>query len=395
MLVTDLLGNIASGPPKTDKQKLGRLIELLERSGIDPDDIGRVEKIKVWQGFHKNAEGEAEVVDLSGVVLSPSWETGPEWPVAQQGPAVKLPKSNVTPWSEEGWKRAVILPDIQAGYYRDVDDTLRPTHDENAIELALNLVKKVRPSLVILVGDNLDLPEFGKYLVTPSFMRTTQATIDWTTRFCAQLRACAPEAEIVWLAGNHEERIPKWLASNAAAAFGLRRGRVEEDMPLGWPVLSVPFLCRMDEFGIDYRAGYPASHFWLTERLKIVHGDRVKSRGSTAHLYLTQEKVSVIFGHIHRREWAEITREDHDGPRTIMAASPGCLARIDGVVPSHGQGLDLDGRPLTRHENWQQGLAVVDFNTDSGNFCYQQVPIFNEKGISWMRYEGKEYRVLS
>lgn len=110
-------------------------------------------------------------------------------------------------------------------------------------------------------------------------------------------------------------------------------------------------------------------------------------------MYLGQEKVSVIFGHIHRREWAEITREDHDGPKTIMAASPGCLARIDGVVPSYGQGLDLDGRPLPRHENWQQGLAVIDYNEDSGNFYYQQVPIFKESSDAWMRFENKEYRV--
>lgn len=391
--MTTLLGDLSKGSPKSEKQKLGNLLELLERSGIDPDDIGRVEKIKVWQGFHKNAEGEAEVVDLSGVVLSPAWETGPEWPVAAPGPSVRLPKSRVVPWYEGGWKKAVILPDIQAGYYRNPDDTLEPTHDEDAISLSLELIKKVKPSLIVLVGDNLDLPEFGKYAITPAFLRTTQATIDWTTLFCAQLRAAAPEAEIVWLAGNHEERLPKWLASNAAAAFGLRQGRLEKDLPLGWPVLSVPFLCRMDEFGIDYRPGYPAANLWITPCLKVVHGDKVKSRGSTSHMYLGQEKVSVIFGHIHRREWAEITREDHDGPKTIMAASPGCLARIDGVVPSYGQGLDLDGRPLPRHENWQQGLAVIDYNEDSGNFYYQQVPIFKESSDAWMRFENKEYRV--
>lgn len=392
VLVTDLLGNLSEGPPKSDKQKLGKLIELLERSGIDPDDIGRVEKIKVWQGFHKNADGEAEVVDLSGVVLSPSWETGPQWPVAQPGPAYRLPKSNVSPWNQDGWDRVMVLPDMQIGYYRDLDGELISTHDESAIELAVGLIKKVRPTQVILLGDNLDLPEFGKYIVTPSFLRTTQATVDWATRLCAALRASAPEASIVWLAGNHEERLPRWLATNAGAAFGLRRGRVEESMPVGWPVLSVPFLCRMDEYGIDYRPGYPASVVWLTPKLKIIHGDKVKARGSTAHVYLGQEQVSVIYGHIHRREWAEITREDHDGPKTVMAASPGCLARIDGAVPSYHQGTDLDGRPLTRHENWQQGIAVVDRH-ESGEFFYQQVPIFQDADSAWLRYEGKIYQV--
>jgi predicted phosphodiesterase len=391
--VTDLLGSLSLGPPKTDKQKLGKLVELLERSGIDPDEIGRVEKIKVWQGFHKNSLGEAEVVDLSGVVLSPSWETGPQWPVVAQGPVYKLPKNTVTPWAGSGWDRVVVLPDMQIGYFRDGDDSLVSTHDEAAIEVAVSIVKKVRPTQVILLGDNLDLPEFGRYAITPAFLRTTQATIDWATKLCASLRASAPSAEIIWLAGNHEERLPRWLASNAGAAFGLRRGKVGVEQPTGWPVLSVPFLCRMDEYDIDYRPGYPASAVWVTDKLKVVHGDRVKSKGSTAHAYLSQEQVSVVYGHIHRREWAEVTREDHAGHRTIMAASPGCLARIDGAVPSYHQGTDLDGRPLIRHENWQQGIAVIDRHV-SGEFLYQQVPIFKDESGSWARFEGREYRFI-
>ena len=87
--------------------------------------------------------------------------------------------------------------------------------------------------------------------------------------------------------------------------------------------------------------------FWITPQLKVIHGNKVASGGSTAHKYLGTEKVSTVFGHVHRREWAERTREDHDGPKTIMAASPGCLARIDGVVPATNGGTDLDGRPIT------------------------------------------------
>jgi hypothetical protein len=166
---------------------------------------------------------------------------------------------------------------------------------------------------------------------------------------------------------------------NAAAAFGLRQGNTPE----GWPVLSVPHLCRLDDHRVTYRPGYPASDLWVTPRLRIIHGDRVKSRGSTAHKYLDDEKSSVIYGHIHRIERAHRTRDDHDGPREIMAASPGCLARIDGAVPSTKQGLDLDGRPLTRHEDWQQGLAVVISDDVSGEFDYEQVRI--DRGRAWWR----------
>jgi hypothetical protein len=105
-------------------------------------------------------------------------------------------------------------------------------------------------------------------------------------------------------------------------------------------------------------------------------------------VYLNNEKTSVIYGHIHRIEMAYKTREDFDGPRTIMAASPGCLARIDGAIPSTKGGVDLDGRPLTRYENWQQGLAVVTFEDKRDHkFYYESTPIYN----GWAMYHGKEF----
>lgn len=371
----------AAAPPKASRATLGKLAELLERSGIDLDDVARVQKVRAWQGFYKGDDGEAHTVDMHGIELVPSWADGPQWPVAKPGPVVRLPKAKATT-APVGWPNAVVLPDMQIGYFHGPDG-LEPTHDEAAIAAALAVTKAAKPAVVVLVGDNLDLPEFGRYRLTPAFMRTTQPAIDRATTLCAELRRAAPNARIVWLAGNHEERLPNWLLDNAAAAHGLRQGNTPES----WPVMSVPFLTRMDDHDIEYRPGYPASHYWITERLKVVHGELVRSNGSTAAAYLSREKTSSIFGHVHRREYAARTRDDHDGPREIMAASPGCLCRIDGAVPSVKGGVDLDGRPLRRSEDWQQGLAVVPFDPDSGHFDYEQVAI--RQGVA--RWRGREY----
>lgn len=364
--------------------RLGKIADLLERNGIDLDEIGRVERVNLWQGFHKDDEGNAQVVDLAGISLSPKWADGPEWPPVQQAPPVKVGAPAVKARTVDGWHSAVILPDIQAGFFRNADDVLEPIHDEAAIAVALGICRDVRPDLVVLVGDNADFAEFGRYRLTPAFARTTQATVDRLAVLCAEVRAAVgPDCRIVWLAGNHEERLPNHILDNAVAAFGLRRGGAPES----WPVLSVPFLCRFDDHGIEYLPGYPASSVWINERLRVIHGDKVRSGGSTAHAYLATEKTSVIFGHVHRAEYAERTREDHDGPKTILAASPGCLARTDGVVPSTKGGTDLDGRPVQRHEDWQQGIAVVDYEPGDGRFVYDHAPIRN----GWARWRGKDY----
>lgn len=363
--------------------KLGALADLLERSGISMEDVGRVERVNAWQGFYKDDDGEAHKVDMHGISLVPKWADGPEWPVVDRGPAVKLPARKTTTRQTTGeWQTAVVLPDIQAGYFRGPDG-LEPTHDEVALAVALRIVKAAKPAQVVLVGDNADFPELGRYRVSPAFAQTTQATIDRLAVLCAELRQAAPDADIVWLAGNHEERLPNYILDNARAAFGLRQGNTPES----WPILSMPHLCRMDDHGVRYVPGYPASSHWVTPRLKVVHGDKHTSNGSTAHKYLGSEKTSVVFGHVHRREYAARTREDHDGPKEVMAASPGCLARTDGAVPSTKGGLDLDGRPMKRHEDWQQGCAVVDYHVETGDFAYENVAIHSGRA----RWRGKEY----
>lgn len=355
MSFADALDETTTDDGTEGRRILTKLAAELQRRGITENEIGRLSRISMWQGLTKNDDGVAEIHDLYGFQLAPSWENGPEWPVLQPGPTLKVTRPKVQRRVTNETIVAV-LPDMQIGYYRHPSGELEPTHDTAAIDVALSVVKALRPARVVLLGDNLDLPEFGKYRVSPAFALTTQATIDYATELVGRLRAAVgPDCTIDWLAGNHEERIQNWAMDNARAAFGLRRGM----SPESWPVLTVPYLCRLDDHDVTYHPGYPASDLWLTDNLKIIHGDRVKSRGSTAHKYLDDQKVSVIYGHIHRIERAHRTREDIDGPAEIMAASPGCLARIDGAVPSTKQGLDLDGRPLTRAEDWQQGLGVV------------------------------------
>jgi hypothetical protein len=385
--LSSTLATISKETKKTEDKKkiLGALAEMLEKKNIDIAEIGDIKRISLYQSVIKNDLGEAEVQDLAAIQFSPSWESGPEWPVVQQGKPVQLQKTTTKSKAPTTFKTCVIVPDIQFGFYRNFDGQMEPTHDEKAISILLAMVKDIQPELIVCVGDNLDLPEMGKYITYPAYAQTTQASIDRATMFCAQMRDAAPHSKIVWLAGNHEERMPKYLVNNAVAAYGLRKGNA----PDSWPVLSVPYLCRMDEFGVEYKPGYPAADFWINKKLRIIHGDRVKSSGSTAHVYLNAEKTSVIYGHIHRIETAFKTREDFDGPRTIMAASPGCLARIDGAIPSTKGGVDLDGRPLTRHENWQQGIGVVHYE-DKGEhkFSYEVAPIYN----GWCMFRGKEYK---
>jgi len=140
----------------------------------------------------KGDDGEPRVIDLHGIEFVPTFADGPQWPVVTPGPMVKLPAAPRQARPVVGFQTCVVLPDIQLGYFRTASNDLEAIHDEAAISVALQIVKAVKPSLIVLVGDNLDLCEFGKYRTSPPFQRTTQAAIDRATVLCAQLRLRHP-----------------------------------------------------------------------------------------------------------------------------------------------------------------------------------------------------------
>jgi hypothetical protein len=241
---------------------------------------------------------------------------------------------------------------------------------------AIAMVRLVRPNLIVNLGDTLDLAEFSRFEIEPAFALTTQLAVDRTHRFLAEQRANAGwDCEIRLIEGNHDRRIQKAIVANAKAAFGLRQACTP---PEHWPVMSVPHLLRLEELGVEYVDGYPAGITWINDRLACVHGEKLKMSQ-----VVDDERVSVIQGHVHRIQMQYKTRRVRDGARVTLAATPGCLCRTDGSVPSTKGSVDSWGRAIKRPEDWQNGLAVVTYRDGDSPFSVELVPIFD--GVAHFR----------
>lgn len=382
------LNGVKSGV--ADKQtRLGRIADLLEKNKIDIDDIGRINKVtlKDYQMGSKDEAGNPQVTDLesASIIFSPKWEDGASWDPVTQARPVRIAQVKVRPQSKKE-KVAVILPDPQIGYRHFMDtNELDPFHDEQAMNVALQVVKELQPDLIVNLGDFLDFPAFGKYEQEASWAQTTQHAIDRGYRFLAEQRAYSPNAEIIVMEGNHDRRLDAAIKRNFMSSVGLKRacGKM--------PVLSVPFLLRFDELNVTYQDGYPAARYWINDRLAVEHGYRINSAGSTAHKVAAQEGVSIIFGHIHRIETHYKTMDVRGKPKTVMGATPGCLCRIDGAVPSMKGSTNVMGRPILKYENWVHGMAVVEYEEGDGAFSYHDYFINPLDGYS-LRMNGKTYR---
>ena len=73
---------------------------------------------------------------------------------------------------------------------------------------------------------------------------------------------------------------------------------------------------------------------------------------------------------------------ERNGSRTIFAGSPGCLSRIDGMIPSGQTGISSSGTQLgQKHEKWQQGLWLIWYQ-DSGSQKAAPEPVVIENGTA-------------
>lgn len=362
---------------------LGKLADLLHRQGIAVEDIGKVQRVNIWQQGYKDADGVGQVQDLVGINLSPKFAEGPDWPVIQQAKPTRPRRSTATSALSRfgpGHEIHVILPDPQIGFRHHSDGTLEPFHDEAAMDVALAITKFIKPDHIVNLGDFLDLPEQStKFRKEAAFARTTQMSLDRAHAFLAQqVEAGHCATKISLLEGNHDIRLKNYVIDNALAAFGLRQA----NMPESWPVMSVQNLLRLDELGVDYYEGYPQGIVWLNENLACIHGVNLKPEKT-----LAEEDASQIHGHTHSIYRQSRTRRTYAGRKTITVSSPGCLCRVDGGVPSTKSATAQDGKTVTSVENWQQGLAVVETYPD-GTWSMEQVEINDGRAY----YRGRVFQ---
>jgi len=374
-----------------------KIDEVLKQNGIDREEVGKISRVTVsnYQSVTKDEDGTPSVHDLEAIkiVLHPKFEEGPQWEIIRPATPVDVKLDWVPTHHDKSatkLKCAVILPDPQIGYRRYEDGTLDPFHDPKAIETALKVTAYVQEKfgvdMIINLGDFLDLPEHSRFVVEAAFANTTQLAINYGYEFLAKQRAIAPDARVVLLEGNHDDRLSLYATRNARASYGLKKAT---DLD-GDPVLSVKNLLCLNELNVEFYDKYPSqdSQIWLGKYLRAMHGNKVRSGGSTAAAYTNDTShLSTIFGHIHRIEMQYKTTYDADGPIRSVAFSPGCLCRVDGAVPSVNSGVGSDGRPGTHYENWQQGMAVVWYNEETGRFSIDPIHIIEGSAV----YHGIEF----
>lgn len=278
-----------------------------------------------------------------------SWEAVPETPdipsllVREAAPTIIRPTRRKSPVRKD--RLTLVAGDAQI-----------PFQDDEAVEMFQQEVLNTQPDNVVFVGDMIDLNAVSRFGTRPEWVGTTQKAIDDYHNVLAQTRANAPNANIYVVHGNHEQRLDDYVRKNAMEVLGLRRA----NMPQELAVLTLQHLVRYDDLEVQSIDGYPNGTLWLEDNLKFTHGTGTKKGGSNAASYLAKERETTVYGHTHRMELAYRTFPRRVGAVTIAAASPGCLAKIDGSVPGVNYVIDAQGETVKKAQDWQRGMLRIE-----------------------------------
>lgn len=379
----------------SESRRIRTLEDLIAAAHIDTK-LWTIERYVVnkWEVGAKCAERKltyesgrvtGTIDDPGHLTIEPLWQVK-AWLVRKKPEAIELairpvqvtatiPPRSTKPDRGDGLHFGLILPDIQTGFRRDLaTGALDPFHDRAALDVALQIAQARPFDRLVFLGDWLDMTECAsdKFPKSPAFYWTVQPAIlelDW---WVTQFRLTLPNADIDAIEGNHEQRMTRALMEHLVWAYQLRAAHESAVAP----ALSVPKLLGLSALRVDWHEGYPDATVWLNDELCCTHGNTANgSPGDTARAVVIKSASSVVFGHIHRREMATKTVCSKGKPRPVTAASPGCLCRVDGVVPGHALS-----------QNWQQGVAVVAYD-DEGFSAVTIVPIQDGRAI----FDGRSF----
>jgi len=238
------------------------------------------------------------------------------------------------------YDKIVFIPDYHGSY-----------EDYRALHGVYRFINDFKPDQVIMLGDHVDFYALSKFDKNPDRIKTLQKEIDVLHYHLKELRKVHPNPKsIIYLRGNHEYRLIKYLWKNPEI-ISLRN------------INNIEGLLELKKFNVDYKLNYNL------HGLLIKHGDIVrKHSGYTAKSEFDNEGTSGISAHSHRLSSHYITNRSgsHAWYEMGHLCDESAAEYMEGKIP-----------------NWQKGFGYMIYNRRKRIWSVVQIPIIDNAFIAF------------
>lgn len=234
-----------------------------------------------------------------------------------------------------------------------ISDHQAPFHLPQAVALSCAFIKDYKPDLVVLGGDIIDFCTISKFTKVGRFMPTTvvQEIETCEEEVLKPTRAAAPRARMVWIEGNHEFRLTRYIAAMAKPLEGL----INLEDALGCKRNNIEYVASKGGNGIFS----PFSNPSFRKNLTFMHGKLLGP--NPAKNQYGKWGASMVMGHAHK----ESTYRDKQGCGSDhVALAAGCLCK------------DPDWDDV---DNYTRGFVAGWINQGTGEFGMDHVRISGDQ----------------
>lgn len=204
-------------------------------------------------------------------------------------------------------------------------DIHAPYQDKYAVALAVNIVKEFNPDVLICGSDAVDFYSISSFNKDPKRKLSLQDEIDVWKEIQKELTSVSPNADRIFIPGNHEDRLRRYLWTHP-----------EMD---SLDVLVLGTLLGLSEVGVK-----SLSDEVVIGELLVKHGKYVRKESAySARAEIENERfsINVMTGHTHRGGTY------YAKTRSGVVRADECFCLCD---------MDVD---YVKNPNWQQGIVVA------------------------------------
>lgn len=210
-----------------------------------------------------------------------------------------------------------------------------PYHDDLAMETFFAAVEKVRPDVVVLLGDQVDCFTLSTFDKSPDRLHSFSDEIRVTNSLLDRLEAYG--CKVHFIEGNHEFRLQRYMARKA---------------PELWGLVGMPELLKLEQRGWTW-------HKYRGEALRIgkmsFKHDVGKCGKYAAFHSLEQYGGNITFGHTHRG--GTVYQGTSKGSQRV-ALNTGWLGDVEAVDYQH---IEI------ARTYYQHGFGLVYVDLETGN----------------------------
>jgi len=173
-----------------------------------------------------------------------------------------------------------------------------PHVDKKAYKTMLHFARDYNPDTFVINGDMLDMYTLSVFDKTPDRKEDIQSDLYKGRQVLGEIREALPKARIIYLEGNHETRLQRFMWRNPEIA--------------NMDALDIRNLLDLDKYSVEYIGTdldywkKDNGHLNIGDTL-IMHGDNringastSKYSGYSAKNTMMTMQSSVIIGHTHR-----------------------------------------------------------------------------------------------